>query len=331
MNRHEFQEAARRFRAGKISLADFTDLACAKSESGDRGGNSPVPPVPARRPDSHKGDYGHVVVIAGSRGMAGAAALSAVAALRAGAGRVTVATARSAQDTVAGFNPAIMTVGLDEDAAGRILLESWKQLVGRIPAADCLVVGPGLGSSAELRELVTDIFLAARIPAVVDADGLNNIDWQRISGPVTAPRVLTPHPGELRRIVPGLSTDRKTLESAATRLAADLACAVVLKGHKSMICDGSAMVHNVTGNPGMATAGSGDVLSGVIAAWIGQGLNSFDAAQLGCHVHGAAGDLAAGRIGTHGMTAVDIMEMLPHAIRQLASGELKPVPGEESA
>jgi ADP-dependent NAD(P)H-hydrate dehydratase len=321
MNRHEFQEAARRFRAGKISLSDFTDLVCPKSGPAIGAGKLAIPSIPVRRPDSHKGDYGHIVVIAGSRGMAGAAALTAVAALRSGAGRVTVATARSAQDTVAGFNPAVMTIGLDEDASGRILLESWKQLSTRIPAADCLVVGPGLGTSAELRELVSNILVNTRVPAIFDADGLNNVDWQGVSGKLAAPRVLTPHPGELRRMISGISNDRKSQELAAAGLARDLACVVVLKGHHSLITDGTATIHNATGNPGMATAGSGDVLSGVVAALIGQGMGGFDAATLGCHIHGAAGDVVAKRLGMHGMTAVDIMEAIPLSVQQLVEGK----------
>ncbi len=329
MNRHQFQFAARQFRAGKIHLNDFTDQVFGKSLP-DRGTDQPsidsLPALPDRAADSHKGDYGRILVIAGSRGMAGAAALTGLAALRGGAGLVTIATARSCQAVVAGFHPAIMTVGLRDDQDGRIAVESWAELAESVPEFDCLAIGPGLGISAKLQGLMRDVFRNAPRLAVIDADGLNNLgidfDWPT---PVFD-RVLTPHPGELRRLVRTADNDRATLERDARQLALRLPGAIVLKGHHSLVTDGHRSRHNPTGNPGMATAGSGDVLTGIIAALAGQGLDAWGAAVLGCLVHGAAGDRAAGEKGQPGTIATDIIDSLPAVLTQAAVFPLGPDP-----
>ncbi len=319
MNRHQFQSVARQFRAGKLSIAEFTDLVIpvitVRSGSIDSGKLDALPRLPMRNIDSHKGHYGHVMVLAGSRGMAGAAALTAIAALRCGAGLVTVATARSVQDVVSGFHPAIMTIGLNEDTHGRISVESWKELSRKIPKADCLALGPGMGTSPELRNLVRDIFEIAPMPCVVDADGLNNLGHEVTRPKMACLRLLTPHPGELNRLIGETLNARDQQESAAIALAARLGSVVILKGHGSLVTDGHQSRRNGTGNPGMATAGSGDVLTGITAALIGQGLVPWDAAVLGCHVHGLAGDRAAGQFGLHAMIATDIIESIPFALQ----------------
>ncbi len=278
-----------------------------------------IPVLPPRTDDSHKGDYGRVVIVAGSVGMAGAAALAGMSALRSGAGLVTVATAKSCQDVVAGFHPALMTVGLPADDSGRISVDSYAALQTHVPAADCLAIGPGMGQSSELHNLLADVYAAAELPVVIDADGLNNLSGRLASqnaglesiAPL-GPRVLTPHPGEFRRFLSEPGGDRPALELAAQRLAS-AAVTIVLKGFQSMITGGGHSAHNLTGNPGMATAGSGDVLTGIIAALIGQGLSIFDACVLACHVHGLAGDLAKLQVGEVGLVATDLIDQLPEA------------------
>jgi NAD(P)H-hydrate epimerase len=322
MNRHQFQIAARQFRAGKISLADFTDRVLSPAgdpATGDSSADDPLPQIPRRRIDSHKGSYGHVLVIAGSRGMAGAAALAGIAALRSGAGLVTVATARSVQMVVSGFHPAMMTIGLDEDTHGRIALESWDKLAMKVPRADCLAIGPGMGTSPELRELVRDIFAHAGLPAVLDADALNNLGPD-VSRPATGHgRILTPHPGELNRLLGQSLKARDELEASATGLAGRWGCVTILKGHGSLVTDGRISRRNSTGNPGMATAGAGDVLTGIVASLIGQGLGAWQAAVLGCHLHGLAGDCAVAQLGLHGLVATDIIDFVPTALNSLLS------------
>ncbi|MGI9518761.1 MAG: NAD(P)H-hydrate dehydratase [Pirellulaceae bacterium] len=318
MNPHQFQYVARKFRAGKISLNDFTDQVFEKRPSDGEAATSDPLFAEAllnrlldRSADSHKGDYGRVLIVAGSRGMSGAAALSGMAALRCGAGLVTVATADACQETVAGFHPGLMTVGLPSDAEGRIRANSYRTLCDCVPAHDCIAVGPGLGVSESLNELLADIVNLSDVPLVIDADGLNNLgrDFNWLSS--ECPKVLTPHPGELGRLVSGGSGNRAKQEQAAISLADKASCVAVLKGDRTLITDGEQMLHNGTGNPGMATAGSGDVLTGMIAAIIGQGLSTWEAAVLGCYLHGAAGDTAAKIKSQVGMVATDIIETLP--------------------
>ncbi len=318
MNRHEFQQVARQFRAGRISLNELTDRVLPEQDPTKPAGNSEpagLPQMPARRKESHKHDYGRVVVVAGSSGMAGAATLTGLAALRSGAGIVTVATARSCQQVIAGFHPVLMTVSLPNNDDGKIDITSWAGLHELIGDVECLAFGPGLGRSSQLEQLAREVFRKATCPVVMDADGLNNLgadfDWP--SGDY--PRILTPHPGELRRLVRTVQGTRKDLEYAASELASRTGCIVLLKGNRTLVTDGRRLRHNTTGNPGMATAGSGDVLTGVIAALIGQGLEAWDAAVLGCHVHGAAGDLAASRKGPLGMIATDMIDSLPETLK----------------
>ena len=322
MNRHQFQAAARKFRAGKISLNEFTDqvLGAVASDAGASPPTGPVPALPVRDPDTHKGSYGRIAIVAGSRPMAGAAGLTAIAALRSGAGLVTVATAASCQPTVAGFHPAIMTVPLPDDSAGRISIDSLAGLYEHLPAHDCLAIGPGLGASDTLRQLVSEVFRRAAGPVVIDADGLNNLGNDFETADSGYARILTPHPGELGRLVSLSSDDRSHMEDKAAELAAQTGGIVVLKGHRSLIADPTRRQHNETGNAGMATAGSGDVLTGVVAALIGQGLGGWEAAVAGCHVHGAAGDLAAGKLGLPGLVATDIIEALPAALQSIVAG-----------
>jgi len=276
-----------------------------------------LPELPPRGRENSKYDYGRVVVVAGSRGMAGAAALASMAALRGGAGLVEAVVPKSIQATVAGFDPCVMTCGLPEDDAGRFAAAALPLMRERVARADAVAVGPGLGRSEATSELVAELWKSLPMPAVFDADAL----WalSQLAPPALAdhagPRVLTPHAGELQRLLGeppsrAAAADRPRLEQAAIALARDAGCAIVFKGADSLITDGSREARNETGNPGMATAGTGDVLTGVIAALLGQGLGPYEAARLGAWVHGAAGDAAAEARGTVSLTATDLLARL---------------------
>ncbi|MDP6676236.1 MAG: NAD(P)H-hydrate dehydratase [Pirellulales bacterium] len=289
----------------------------------DRSGNSchripeGLPKLPTRLRESSKFDYGRVVLLAGSRGMAGAAALSSMAALRGGAGLVEVIVPESIQATVASFDPCVMTHGLPEDAAGRFSLSALSAIYDRCQKANVVALGPGLGRSDDLVKIVHDLWQTLSMPAVVDADALwalaQNAEWQKLEHAGT--RVLTPHAGELTRLLghnPSREKkqERKDLETAATHLANETKSVLIFKGPGSLVTDGTRSIHNETGNPGMATAGTGDVLTGVLAALLAQPLNAFDAARLAAWIHGAAGDTVAKDLGEFSMHAGAIVEAL---------------------
>lgn len=280
----------------------------------------PLPQLPARRPESHKGDFGRALLLGGSRGMSGAIALAGMAALRGGAGLVTLAVPDACLDVVASFEPSYMTSPLSCDQDGRIVLAAKEAIVELSENATCVACGPGLGRSRELTELVGWLYENVTRPVVFDADALNALS-SRADGLAAAggPRILTPHPGEFRRLVDD-NASRSSVDSLCERaveLAEEQGVVMVLKGHRTLITDGARITYNATGNPGMASGGSGDVLTGLIAALLCQGLAAFDAAQLGVHVHGLAGDLAADRLGQVSSIASDLVNHLPEAFRRL--------------
>ncbi len=280
--------------------------------------SSPLPQLPPRSPDSHKGDFGRLLFVGGSQGMAGAIALAGMAALRSGAGLVKLATPAACQATVAGFEPCAMTVALPGDEHGRIA--SWALPVIAEAAAEATVVacGPGLGRSDELVEVVCWLYQNLPQPLVVDADGLNALAQRPdVFEKAGGPRILTPHPGEFCRLTGRDRIAAEDRQSAAREFAVRIGAVVVLKGHRTVITDGKQLAINTTGNPGMATAGTGDVLTGMIAALVGQGLSPYDAARLGVHVHGLAGDLAAADLGQVSLVASDLIAFLPKAWRQV--------------
>jgi NAD(P)H-hydrate epimerase len=277
-----------------------------------------LPQLPPREDESHKGDYGRALLIGGSRGMAGAISLSGMAALRSGAGLVKLAVPDSSLEVVARFEPSYMTVPLPCDKLGRIKLTAKEVLASQLDEATIVACGPGLGRSKDLTELVCWLYQSVSKPMVVDADGLNALASRPdVLGKPGGARVLTPHPGEFARL---LGTETVALEDRA-RLAREMAlrtgAVLLVKGHETIITDGVQLAYNTTGNPGMATGGCGDVLTGVITAFLCQGLSPFDAARLGAHVHGMAGDYAAGLFGKVGMIARDLLRRLPLAIRSL--------------
>ncbi|MBN1394836.1 MAG: NAD(P)H-hydrate dehydratase [Pirellulales bacterium] len=280
-----------------------------------------LPRLPARRPEAHKGDFGTALIVGGSRGMAGAAGLAGMAALRGGAGLVRVAVPDPCLETVAGFEPSYMTVPLSADEAGRIAPEAFERLAELIESATAVACGPGMGRSPGLDRLVARLYRETHKPAVFDADALNALatDPAALSHP-GGPRILTPHPGEFARLI-GEKLEGDARNDAAVELAARCGIVVVLKGHRTLATDGRRRAINATGNPGMATGGSGDVLTGLAAALLCQGLEPFDAARLGVHLHGLAGDLAAEQIGETSLTAGDLVQFISEAFRKMSAWE----------
>ena len=272
-----------------------------------------LPRLPKRRPDAHKGDFGTALVVGGSRGMAGAAALAGMAALRGGAGLVRLAVPETILETVAGFEPSYMTIPLPADATGHIAAGAFRSIVQQANTASAIACGPGLGRSVDLDSMVVELYQKLPQPMVFDADALNAL----AANPAAlekpgGPRILTPHPGEFARLI-GEKLEGEQRQAAAVELAARCSVVVVLKGHQTLVTDGSRRAINTTGNPGMATGGMGDVLTGLITALVCQHLAPFDAARLGVYLHGLAGDLAAEETGEVSLVASDLIAWLPEA------------------
>jgi NAD(P)H-hydrate epimerase len=248
--------------------------------------------------------------------MAGAIALSGQAALRSGAGLVTIATGSSCADVVAGFEASYMTIPLAETSDGELDVAGAIQRIQEFPA-DAIGCGPGMGTSPSREEIVVRLYRESPRPLVIDADGLNLLAKHRVALQYSAgPRILTPHPGEFRRLAPDIEGDSSDARGAAPAWAAKNRVVLVLKGHRTLVTDGEQCYENTTGNPGMATGGTGDVLTGVVTSLLGQGLTPFQAAQLATYVHGLAGDFAAAHRGQIGMIASDLLEWLPVAMNQ---------------
>jgi NAD(P)H-hydrate epimerase len=278
--------------------------------------------IPLRDPDTHKGTYGHVLVMAGARGKTGAAILACRAAMRTGAGLVTLAAPRRLNDIFASSLIEVMTEPLGEDAEEELPDlgdEEWRRLLER---KNGFLFGPGIGVSDQTRRALRWLLGNLALPWVIDADGLNNLalDVQRLSTARTAP-ILTPHPGEMARLM-GKDTaavGRDRIGSARS-FALDHRCHVVLKGARTVIAtaDGKVFI-NPTGNPGMASGGMGDVLAGILAALLGQGFSPEDAMKLGVYLHGWIGDRVAEERGPIGIIASDIIEGLPAGMRALST------------
>ncbi len=276
---------------------------------------SDIPQLPSRAVDSHKGSYGRVVLIGGSIGMSGAISLAGLGALRGGAGLVYLACPRSVWSAVAAIEPSYLTVPLPEDSLGRLAIPSIPDIMTACQNADAVAIGPGLGQSDELREVVSQVIRGVDVPCVVDADALNLlVERQGLFASARSLRVLTPHPGEFSRLT-GLPIReiQAHRESLAVEFAQRHRVVLVLKGAGTIVTDGDRLFINRTGNPGMATGGTGDVLTGLITALIAQGADPFDAACLGCHLHGLAGDIAAEELSPPGMIASDLPKYLPLA------------------
>lgn len=265
-----------------------------------------VPQLPPRPRDGHKGTFGTVLVIAGSEGMLGAAILCARGALRGGAGLVRVALPRALMAPCMVAVPAATTLPR-------------QQVLAAVATASAIVIGPGLGVSAATRQLVRAVLQRARVPVVLDADALQAFAPLRRALPGSAPKILLPHPGEAGRLLAWETAKVQGDRPAAVAALAQRSGAVaVLKGQGTLVCDGQRQFINQTGNPGMATGGTGDVLAGLCGALLAQGMEPFAAACLAVHVHGKAGDLVADRLSEAGLVAED----LPLAIAEVLRGSV---------
>jgi len=279
------------------------------------------PPRPPRPQAAHKGTFGRALIVAGSRGMSGAASLAGLGALRAGAGLVYVAVPESIVPVVAAVDPSYLTLPLPEDSLGRISLHAQDRLEENLQNMQAVAIGPGWGQSEELFALVRWMVQTIDQPLVIDADGLNALaTMPEILSDAPIPRILTPHPGEFARLC---KRDAGAINQHREEMAIEYAdrhdVTLVLKGHETVVTDGHKVAVNRTGNSGMATGGSGDVLTGVIAGLLAQGLQAFDAARLGVYLHGLAGDFAAQRLSEEGLIASDLPRYVAQAWKSLDS------------
>ena len=285
--------------------------------------------LPDRPPEAHKGRFGHVLVIAGSVGKTGAAALAAHSALRAGAGLVTLATPSSLNPVLEQKLTEAMTVPLPETPSQTLSLRAEKDLMDLARGKTAIILGPGLSTHPETQELVRKLLGTLEIPVVLDADGINALAGHTaLLGQCRATLILSPHPGEMGRL---LGTTSQKVQEDRLGISQDFARQhrlwLVLKGAYTVLADPDGRLFiNPTGNEGMATGGTGDVLSGILGGLIAQGLSPSQAIKVGVYLHGLAGDLAASQKGNTGMIATDLMECLPPAIQEIrfVSGEPDP-------
>lgn len=268
--------------------------------------------LPDRNPWGHKGNFGKLLLLCGSRGYTGAAFFAAMGALRSGAGLVFLGVPESIYgiEAVKLNEPVIFPL---PDAGGRLSADAVPEILTRFPQMDAVLVGPGLGQSEGTLAVVRAVLENAQCPVVVDADGINVLRAHRdLLRGRKSPTILTPHDGEFARLGGIIGEDRM---SAAAALAEELGCTVLLKGHETCITDGVNGYINPTGNPGMAVGGSGDVLAGVIMALLGAGLPPLEAAACGAWLHGAAGDRCAAELGQYGMLPTDMLSALPRLMK----------------
>ncbi len=276
-----------------------------------------APLISPRPADSNKGSYGHVLVVGGALGKAGAAAMAGMAALRAGAGLSTVATPKSVLPTVAGFHPEIMTEPLAETDAGTIAASSESRIAEILKGKTVLAIGPGISRMPETSAFVRKLVATSQISVVLDADGLNAFEGKtaELNGKGRT-LVITPHPGEMARLAGCSIADvQKDRLHVAREFAADHDLTVVLKGHRTLVvqADGEAWV-NTTGNPGMSTGGTGDILIGMVAGMIAQHPKQPTLAVCAAvHLHGLAGDVMREIVGEHSLVATDLLQGLPDA------------------
>lgn len=267
----------------------------------------------------HKGDFGRALVVGGSVGMSGAVCLAATATLRAGAGLVTAVVPQTIQNVVAGYEPSYMTAGLPTDESGQLSAKAAICIQPLLAGKDSVAIGPGLGQSAAAGHLLSAVLQTAECPVVLDADALNLAasDGLLKTSNRKSSLILTPHPGEFSRQT-GLSISavNSARKQIAEQFAAEHQVVVVLKGAGTVVTNGSFTFVNETGNSGMATGGSGDVLTGIVAGILAQGADPFAAASVAVHLHGLAGDLGAQEMSEHGLIASDLLRFLGAAWRK---------------
>ncbi len=282
-----------------------------------------IPKLRKREVDTHKNDYGRIFVLAGSLGMVGAALLTCEAALRAGAGYVKLGMPWQLA-ALANSNPytiCVVSEGFPATEAQTLGIIGKSKILTALEGFEVAAIGPGLSTNSQTQELVCQILPELKSALVLDADGLNAVARHR-DVVAKIPRehglpVFTPHPGEFQRLTGAAEKiSQRERESACKSYAREHQVVCVLKGHRTVVSDGARCYINQTGNPGMATAGTGDVLTGVISALRGQGYDSYEAAVLGVYLHGLAGDMAADDMGEWGLTAHDILNRLPRVFRR---------------
>lgn len=280
-----------------------------------------LPDIPPRPRDAHKGSMGRVVLVAGSRGMAGAALMASESALRSGAGYLVVALPGGLSIELTASVPSAvqhLCGGAERDHLG---IDDLGGILSEVRRGQSLAVGPGLGAAPDTGELVRGLLAASPLPpTVVDADGLNHLGALSAHHRLLPPEcVLTPHPGEAARLLgwDGAGAVQADRRGALETLVGTSGAVVLLKGADTLVgAPDGAVWTNATGNPGMAKAGSGDVLTGLVAALLARGLSPWDAARLGAHLHGRAGDLAAAALGEESLLATDLIGFLPEALRE---------------
>ena len=273
-----------------------------------------------RKKDTHKGDYGHVFIVAGSRGLTGAAALCAEATLRSGAGVATLGIPTSLNSIMEEKLTEVMTCAFPETRQGSLSLKAKKDILGRASDSDVVVLGPGVSRNPETKKLIRELIVNIEKVMVLDADALNAVSEDvSILKKIKRDCVITPHLGEMSRLIKKTTSYIKNNRLGVARKFSSQynKVVVVLKGSNTVVAKSARTYINKTGNPGMATAGSGDVLTGVIAGFLAQGLKAFDAARLAVYVHGLAGDLAVKEKTEPGLIASDILEKIPEAIKRI--------------
>lgn len=274
--------------------------------------------LPKRKSETYKGSFGRVFILAGSKGLSGACILAGNACLRAGAGLVTVGVPESLVLPLARRLTEVMTKSLPETKEGTTDFRAFQKIKVFLKTQDVLVIGPGLSQNSSTQKCIQKIIHSSRLPMVIDADGFPKKGFARFLK-LKAPAVLTPHLGEFLRVFGGKApkglAERK---KRALQIAQKFKVVMVLKGHQTVVASPKGEVYvNTTGNPGMATAGLGDILSGMIAAFLGQGLEPFHAAWVSVYLHGLAGDLAAKKVGEISLVASDLLEMLPVVFKKV--------------
>lgn len=272
-----------------------------------------------RERDTHKGDYGHLFVLAGAMGFTGAAYLTSQASLLSGSGLVTLGIPESLNDVMELKLTEVMTLPLKETGLRTLSTSCEKQVLSFASKISAIAMGPGLSRNSDTQRLIRSLVSKITKPLVLDADGINA--FEGLGSKLRKRRcqiVITPHPGEMSRLI-GKKTEyiQKNRVSVAKKFSKEINGVVVLKGHKTVVAYKDMFYINESGNPGMATGGVGDVLTGIIASLIGQGLDPFGAAKLGCYVHGLAGDLAVREKGEISLTATDILSYLPKVFKKL--------------
>ncbi len=268
--------------------------------------------LPDRDKTAHKGNFGKILLLCGSRGYTGAAALSAMGALRSGAGLVFLGVPESiyAIEAIKLTEPIVFAL---PDEGGMLSASAVEPILDRLKDMDAVLVGPGLGRSQGVTDVATAVLRQFQGPVVVDADGINVLGAHMdILRERHYPTILTPHAGEFKRLGREIGNDRV---AAAVSFAQEHGCTLLLKGHETVITDGESCFVNPTGNPGMAVGGSGDVLAGIIVSLIGQGIEPLNAAACGAYLHGAAGDVCADSLGQYGMLPSDMLEVLPRLMK----------------